>query len=203
MLSTITHSYPSVPALRGDGSCAYRALLYGLCLGAVGSPPERERVAEVVRGSLGVLEGLGYDATAVEIFYDELLGLFGEVLVGKGEADVHAALTGDSAEYYTWYMRLLTSAHLKLNAGRFEPYLTGHADVASFCAAEVEPAGKECEQVQVIALAEALGVRVSVVYLDGHDEGGKFTEHVFGPEGAAIGISMLYRPGHYDLLFKD
>ena len=101
------------------------------------------------------------------------------------------------------YMRLLTSAHLKSNAEHFANFLdSDFSDIADFCAREVEPSGKECEQIQVIALADALGCRVSVVYLDGHNEEGKFNEHHFGPKEAAISISMLYRPGHYDLLEK-
>lgn len=64
--------------------------------------------------------------------------------------------------------------------------------------------GKECEQVQVVALAEALGVQVKIEYLDGHDltNNGKLTSHVFGPKDAVLKLTMLYRPGHYDLLQK-
>ena len=45
---------------------------------------------------------------------------------------------------------------------------------------------------------KAFGVKVGVEYLDGHDEE-KVVRHVFG-EG--LEINMLYRPGHYDLIYK-
>lgn len=40
-------------------------------------------------------------------------------------------------------------------------------DVYAFCTAEVEPMGKECEQLQIIALSEYLGISVEIAYLDG------------------------------------
>jgi len=37
----------------------------------------------------------------------------------------------------------------------------------SFCKAEVEPMGKECEQVQITALSEYLQIAIEIAYLDG------------------------------------
>ena len=80
------------------------------------------------------------------------------------------------------------------------------SDISTFCAREVEPMGKECGMVQVIALAEALGVRVNVEYLDGRPFKDKLMMYKFGPdpnsEGNFLEISLLYRPGHYDILYK-
>ena len=66
----------------------------------------------------------------------------------------------------------------------------------------VEPMGKECEMVSVLALAEAFGVQVSVEYLDGRAlVNDKLARHTFGPESAKIRLEFLYRPGHYDVLY--
>jgi hypothetical protein len=49
----------------------------------------------------------------------------------------------------TWYCRLLTAGHLKLHKEEFSPFIDdGVGDVDAFCAREVEPIGKECEQVR-------------------------------------------------------
>eukprot|EP01034_Spumella_vulgaris_P022737 gene22736-28895_t len=73
-----------------------------------------------------------------------------------------------SGEYYTWFMRLLTAGFIRRDPERFEPFLDGaYFDVASFCKGEVEPMNKECEQIQIIALTEYLGVSVNIAYLDG------------------------------------
>ena len=62
--------------------------------------------------------------------------------------------------------------------------------------------GKECEQVQVLALAEAFGVQVKIEYLDGRDLlDGELSNHVFGPDTASTRLTFLYRPGHYDVIY--
>jgi Peptidase C65 Otubain len=56
--------------------------------------------------------------------------------------------------------------------------------------------------IQALALAEAFGVQVKIEYLDGHAlVNGKLAQHVVGPENAAWHLTLLYRPGHYDILY--
>lgn len=94
---------------------------------------------------------------------------------------------GGKADYLTWFMRVLTAgnrgtlsktmtgilslyfaAHLKRDAERFLPFVEGlYFDIHCFCAAEVEPMGKECNHVQISALTEYLGISVEIAYLDG------------------------------------
>ena len=84
--------------------------------------------------------------------------------------------------------------------------------------------GKECEQVQVTALAEYLGARIRIEYMDGHafDAASGLNFVLVPEEGAGAGagagadagvgaeteaaarftVCLLYRPGHYDVLYK-
>jgi ubiquitin thioesterase protein OTUB1 len=64
----------------------------------------------------------------------------------------------------------------------------------------------QCDQVQIIALTEALGVRVSIQYLDGRPFDAAAGLGVVELGGSAEGdapftLSLLYRPGHYDVLY--
>lgn len=114
------------------------------------------------------------------------------------------------SDYYTWFMRLLTAGSIRRQEERFSPFITYplFTDMESYCRSEVEPMGKECEQVQVIALAEYLGVVIRIEYMDGHpfdaDQG---LNHILVPEGdgqsssRGHSVSLLYRPGHYDILY--
>lgn len=74
--------------------------------------------------------------------------------------------------------------------------------------------GEESDHVHITALSDALGVPIRVVYLDRSscDTGGtSVNHHDFVPtsEGTAGGgsearkpyITLLYRPGHYDILY--
>ena len=153
--------------------------------------------------SLKTLTTLGYDEFTMEGFQEELVELL-EIQIPKastGEVDLHVLLNDPHgcSQACTWYCRPLCSAYMKSNPDQFMPFIEAHPDIDSFCKAEVEPSFRECEQLQIIALTSAFGIKVNVVYLDGHDAE-KVTTHSFG-EGA-LEMTMLYRPGHYDLLYK-
>ena len=84
-----------------------------------------------------------------------------------------------------------------------------------FCRSSVEPMGEESDHVHIIALSDALGVPIRIVHLDGSiGDGGKNVEvnfHDFVPayaldtmsdeEKGKPSVVLLYRPGHYDILY--
>ena len=68
--------------------------------------------------------------------------------------------------------------------------------------------GKECDQPQITALTEALQVGVKIEYLDGSaGPGDKLQSYVCSPsldvmkQRESEMITLLYRPGHYDILY--
>lgn len=55
----------------------------------------------------------------------------------------------------------------------------------------------------ISALCSALNVGVRVEYMDrGEAEGGQVTAHEF-PDGLKPKVYLLYRPGHYDILYPQ
>lgn len=53
------------------------------------------------------------------------------------------------------------------------------------------------------AICSALNVGVRVEYMDrGEAEGGQVTAHEF-PDGLKPKVYLLYRPGHYDILYPN
>ena len=113
------------------------------------------------------------------------------------------------------YSRLLTSKQLQLEGEFYQAFMEGGATVASFCSTEVEPMYKESDHIHIIGedlsprrvksdqqflgLTAAAGIGVRVVYLD-RGEGDSPTHHDF-PEGKPPTLHLLYRPGHYDILY--
>jgi ubiquitin thioesterase protein OTUB1 len=76
-------------------------------------------------------------------------------------------------------------------------------DIASFCAREVEPMGRECEQLQIIALCEFLGAKVKIEYLDGEPFDGHLNAVDVNMDSSDTpAVTLLFRPGHYDILYK-
>jgi ubiquitin thioesterase protein OTUB1 len=111
-----------------------------------------------------------------------------------------AGLEGDfgedqMADYLVVYLRILTSAELK-NSSEFYSNFIEERSLEEFCQLEVEPMYKESDHIHIIALTAALGVGVKVVYMDR----GAGSVHDF-PEDSNPAIHLLYRPGHYDILY--
>ena len=220
-------NYTHFRRVRGDGNCYYRALLYSICEVCLkGQAPKEQFSAlkDFISTSLKHVCQFGYDENALDMFHEELVDLFdfisastsidsNGVDVDEKLKEMHARLNEEngSSDYCTWFLRVITAAHLKSDADRFMLFLDAsddtvdhYLDIATFCSREVEPMGKECGMVQVTALAEAMNVRVNVEYLDGRDlaEGSKkLMRYEFGPDGG-LEVTLLYRPGHYDILYK-
>jgi len=232
--------YDKYRKIRGDGNCYYRAFLYSLVEdllrrlknGVEGAKEELTRLQTFAKESMKTCTQVyGYDEFALEMFHEEFLDLINSLSKWDTitQADLHKRLTqeGGTSEYCTWYLRVLTACQLKSDPDRFTSFICfaeddpsssdtgnvdGAMDINTYCTRVVEPMGKECGMVQVIALAESMGVNVSIEYLDGRDfdENRGLMVHKFvGCDTKVerkVGIShvtLLYRPGHYDILYKD
>mmetsp|Transcript_78264 Transcript_78264/g.153622 ORF Transcript_78264/g.153622 Transcript_78264/m.153622 type:complete len:293 (-) Transcript_78264:70-948(-) len=232
-LDYLNEKYARIRRVRGDGNCFYRSMLFAylenliLRLQPGNEHPiqpalalnEYERMLHIIRRSKDDLVAVGYDEFAVESFYDTFLEFIEKIPTMTTSTLLEQFLEGGEAEYYTWYMRLLTAGYLRKHEERFFPFVDSGLDVdmAGYCRREVEPMGRECEQIHVIALTEYLGLRVAIEYLDGREFDPavglgciEFPQSDEGEqkEGGAAGlcyfvVQLLYRPGHYDILYSS
>ena len=73
---------------------------------------------------------------------------------------------------------------------------------------EVEPMARESDNIHIIALTKAAIVPIRVIYMD-HSQQSSLTIHDFAATDDETNgtfepmITMLYRPGHYDLLYES
>lgn len=241
----LSTKYTSLRRVRGDGNCYYRAFLYSLCEHLLlqnsiknGASNEFSRIKTTIVNSLKWVCQFGYEEMTIDVFYEELVELFDciekslnadndkSAAVETTKDELHAKLNEENStsDYCTWYLRVLTAAQMKSNPDRFLPFLLADElndnvmmDIPTFCSREVEPMGKECGMVTVAALAECLGVKVVIEYMDGrlsdNAAGGSVVNHVFGEINGEDGggnddarkdgicLTLLYRPGHYDILY--
>jgi len=223
----LAEKYASLRRIRGDGNCYYRAFLYSLCEGlfhqrmdGATDPPtdgEFHRIKQLIHNSLSWVSAQGYEESTIEMFYEEVVDLLDFISIAGDRAALHAKLNEENStsDYCTWYLRVLTAAQMKSDPDRYLPFLLdedGMMDISTFCSREVEPMNKECGMVQVAALAEYFGVVVRIECMDGRvvnekdGEGNwvrKVACHEFCGEdgGKRMHISLLYRPGHYDILY--
>jgi len=78
----------------------------------------------------------------------------------------------------------------------------GHVDIQSYCKSQVEGAYVDADQLQITALTKSFQVHTRIAYLDGSS--GDLNHHDFPEDKASAGVAevcLLYRPGHYDLLY--
>ena len=210
----LSTKYQSLRRIRPDGNCFYRAVMFGVCESILNSDSnnELERLTAWAKASLDEMCTRGYDRFTLEMFFDELVELF-EYLATKPKLDEVVTKLNEengTSEYVTWYLRVVSAAYLKSDPDRFIHFIEGGMDIPTFCSREVEPMGRECSMIQVLALAEAMLVDVAIEYLDGRHFDKALTRHEFGPsqndslsEGGSstTKVTLLYRPGHYDILY--
>lgn len=196
--------YKALRRVRKDGNCFYRGFLYRYLeyLTESQNRDELARIQDVVRGSKAKLLQVGYDESAIDMFWEMLVELLDQVPTLTLEA-LHEKMNDENgvSPHVVWFCRALSATHIKLNVDQFAPFImdeNGNVDVEAFCRTEVEPVNHECEQVQIIALTDMLHVPVAIEYLDGSGE----TSCIVFPDGAQPNVTLLYRPGHYDILYE-
>jgi ubiquitin thioesterase protein OTUB1 len=163
---------------------------------------ERKRFREeAIVPSKEHMIALGFPSFTVEDFYDNFLEAIDQLgLEVYTNESLHETFTEQGAsDYLVVFLRLLTSMHLQKNADFFQNFLDNGKTVQEFCATEVEPMYQESDNIHIIALTAVTGIKVRIMYLDrGSNE--EASPHDF-PEDADPVVHLLYRPGHYDILY--
>lgn len=204
-------------AASGDASAAGEGVGGGAGAAAAASPASStaqatyERLLKYVEASCEKLLALGYPDVTLPDFHEAML----EYLQGLAAPGA----TAESAVYDVFrdymrgsyiitYLRCLTSLEMLANEDAYLPYVMGLAPhcatVKQFCDAEVEAVNTDADQLQIIALTRAWGLGVTIAYLDASatDKCAVLTI----PEDSDAAsypriVSLLYRPGHYDVAY--
>lgn len=225
-IKVLGESYASIRRTRGDGNCFFRSFMFSYLEHILESQDKAEvdRVTANVERCRKTLQSLGHAEFTFEDFFSLFLDQLGSVLEGRETSISHDELLSRSrdqsiSDYVVMFFRFVTSAEIRKRSEFFEPFILGltNATVEQFCKSSVEPMGEESDHVHITALSDALGVPIRVVYLDRSscDVGGvSVNHHDFIPAAGDIPIAtsgsaeavdpfirLLYRPGHYDILY--
>jgi ubiquitin thioesterase protein OTUB1 len=216
----IAKGYDGIRRSRGDGDCFYRSLAFAYIERIFNAEDKQLAVATSIstfEALLPKLREAGFDGTVIDEGYeiprDLIRGIVEpEPVSNSGQTLTPAQLLevfqDDSlSNYMVMFMRMLTSAQIRGNPKEYEPFVI-HPDfgetmgVKEFCEAVVEIPGREADHVQVSAISEALKVNVEIAYFDGRNKDGnvefvKFNKAIDENEAP---LTLIYRPGHYDIL---
>ena len=199
--------------IRKDGNCFYRGFLFGLLAHFAttadgdgdNGDKELKRLIDLVEASEARLEKVGVQSFVSHEPRTTML----EALIALRKKpktsldDLLSMFREDGDLYLVWFMRLMTSCQLKLHSEQYLPFIEDAIGLTmdQWCAREVEPMGKESEQIQIMALCHELSVPVRLMYLDGRAE--TVDAIVLPDPGADPVVTLLYRPGHYDFLESE
>ncbi|XP_021722988.1 ubiquitin thioesterase otubain-like [Chenopodium quinoa] len=221
-IKILDEKYSAIRRTRGDGNCFFRSFMFSYLEHILETQDKAEvdRVKANVEECRKTLQSLGYADFTFEDFFGLFLEQLENVIQGTEASISHDELVERSrdqsiSDYVVMFFRFITSGEIRKRAEFFEPFILGltNATVDQFCKSSVEPMGEESDHVHIIALSDALGVPIRVVYLDRSscDTGGvSVNHHDFVPSALSSGgsgleinpyITLLYRPGHYDILY--
>ncbi|KAJ8119153.1 hypothetical protein ONZ43_g3855 [Nemania bipapillata] len=216
----LPQTYSHYRPIQGDGNCGWRAIAFAyfeILVQCGDINLIQNELQRVTRLNKYIEDVGGQEHTIVELMVDETIVLFNEIIAamsaGKDPMPDLVAKFNDSSvsQCLVYHLRLLAAARLKGNSTEYEPYLA--VDVESYLQVTVMPVNREIDHI-CVALVHAIllapaNIVLDIAYLD-RSEGTevnvhRFPEEASGQDPSTLGpiIYLLYRPGHYDILYRD
>ncbi|KAJ1961519.1 hypothetical protein IWQ62_003837 [Dispira parvispora] len=210
-----TTTFGSVRRTRGDGNCFFRAFAFAW-YEAVYTDAKRVRQAlTALERCTTWLRDSGFDTLVYEDFLETCVNCLNTLYENSQELspeDAQSLLENtfrnpEESNAIVVFLRFITSAYLQQHADDYVPFMEHDMDLKTFCVGFVEAMGVESDQIHIMALTRALQVDLRVAYVDGSaaqpqpviHQFPSPDEHLSDEESTAI--SLLYRPGHYDILY--
>ncbi|KAJ5885158.1 Ovarian tumor otubain [Penicillium taxi] len=210
--SALTVTHPMTRVMKGDGNCGWRAVAFGYfeTLFTLRDYIRVQQELARIKSLSTLLDQVGQSEHLYEIFVDATEEIFAQTLaaIQNGEQDETFLVNAFNDEYSSnaviTHFRLLTSAWMRLNPHRYQAFLPLPLD--QYCSTRIETVRSEIDEYGLQALVDGVienaGFGVEILYLD-RSEGDTVTPHQLSPNcplGATI--RLLYRPGHYDILYR-
>ena len=198
----LSESYEKIRRIRPDGNCFFRSLGFRYFQLLLQAETELKRFKDKIAGSAKEMADLGFPSFTVQDFYDNFMETLEKLGSEIKSADPDLCdLYNDQglSDYLVVFLRLLTSMQLQKECEFYQNFMEGGQTVAEFCNTDVEPMYRESDHIHIIALTAATGINVRIIYLD-RGSNKEASIHDF-PEGSKPEITLLYRPGHYDILY--
>lgn len=206
-----THS--AYRAVKGDGQCGWRATVFSYFEILLNSRDIDLVESEKIRFDTfqDTMKMVGIDYDIIIDMFDYTWELFDNVAKAIRnniwDDNVILEFMNDQikSDSIVYHFKMVTSAYMQLRADDYEPFL--EMTVAEYRVARIDPTNQEIDQIglQVLtdAVIDAAGFALEVLYLD-RSMGEEVTPHQFVQlSNGKPTIRLLYRPGHYDIIYRD
>ncbi|KAK2741357.1 hypothetical protein FQN57_005641 [Myotisia sp. PD_48] len=200
--------------MKGDGNCGWRAVAFAYFenLFRTGDISKVAHELSRIKGFNQQLFAVGHEEHLFEIFVEATEEVFARIAnaIEEESQDESFLVDAFNNEYNSsaiiTHFRLMTSAWMRLNPERYAPFL--QIPLEQYCASTIDTVKTEIDELGLQGLADgviaASGFSLEVMYLD-RSEGNEVTVHSLTPGNLPRPdfetITLLYRPGHYDILY--
>ncbi|KAL0937114.1 Ubiquitin thioesterase OTUB1 [Colletotrichum truncatum] len=217
----LPQTYSHYRPIQGDGNCGWRAIGFSYFEQLVNNGDQQQILGEVARiTSLNqyLLNVGGYDRMLFEDMVDETIALLRDLAqnIANQQLAMHILVQRfndqDASNAIIYHLRLLASSWLKGNADAYVPFIPGDTGIAGYCS-ELERPNREIEhlgiQLLVQVLLKPVNFVLEIAYLDrsagSQVNSYRLPDEAAGQDPANLGpiIYLLYRPDHYDILYKS
>ncbi|CAD6446064.1 cac4dda0-e91c-4847-ae3e-af6143c3ccf1 [Sclerotinia trifoliorum] len=222
--SALPQKYSHYRPILGDGNCGWRAAVFSYfetLLGMGNRGQVEEELARMMSLNNLLTTAGGFDAWLFEDMVDETIRLLRDV-ADVMDTSIQAAESlildrfnnSETSNAIVYHCRLLASSWLKANPQNYQGFIPDGGGIDQYRKDWLEPPNQEIDHLGMTLLIDVLlkpaGFAVEIVYLD-RSEGTQVNSHMFQAEDsngqptnpAGPIIYLLYRPGHYDILYKD
>ncbi|XP_030376271.1 ubiquitin thioesterase otubain-like [Scaptodrosophila lebanonensis] len=209
-IQDLLKKYRFMRRTRPDGNCFFRAFAYSYLEYLITNRTAFQNFRVLVENSMEKLVNLGFPKFTLDDFHETFMEVLKRIDPQSNEAEGCGKLQNELhklfneqgySDYVVVYLRFITSARLQEEAEFYQNFIEGNYTVEEFRHQEVEPMYRESDHIHIIALCTALGAGVRVEYLD-RGGGSTVKAHDF-PDGLEPKVYLIYRPGHYDILYPN
>ena len=202
IIPLITNKYSNIRLIRRDGNCFYRCFIYRLFEEIAINKDEKlyQSLKDIINNSKNITERNGYEWIVVEDFYQEFINnltICYETEKNQCRQILDTLFNNkEKSNYLIVFVRLFIAAFLKENKILYESFIFD-IPFETWVNREVEAVDNECDQIQIMAIVNAFNIGVIIENLNQKSlDTMKFPE-----DGNNIFIHVLFRPGHYDILY--
>lgn len=200
-------------AVKGDGQCGWRATVFSYFEILLNSGDIDLVQSEKIRFDTfqDTMKMVGIDYDIIIDMFDYTWELFDSITKAIQnniwDDSVILEFMNDQvkSDSIVYHFKMVTSAFMQLREDEYQPFL--EMSVAEYRVARIDPTNQEIDQIGLQVLTDAVinaaGFALEVLYLD-RSMGEEVTPHQFVQlaDGKPT-IRLLYRPGHYDIIYKD
>ncbi|VDP81757.1 unnamed protein product [Echinostoma caproni] len=177
------------------------------------------------------LLSLGYTQFTVEDFHEQFTAMIDRFSTeGATLQELEETFNNQAySDYYVVFLRLLVSAFMQKHAVFYANFIDEGRTINQFCETEVEPMARESDNIHVAALALAVGLPIAIENCQQSGELNRIefpaeVDHLSTDKGTEKSqkednpateasedsysipslppVTLLYRPGHYDILYR-